>query len=58
MKLKDVEVSRFHNAYVCMKGTSFPLSDSCKRVCYGDCEVTKLHLIQKCVYIEIGGIEK
>ena len=55
MKLRDVEQSKFQHAYVCTGKTSFALSDIKKKNQYSECEVTELHLIQKCVYIVIGG---
>ena len=55
MKLKDVENSKFQHAYVCTGKTSFALSDTKKKNQYSECEITGLHLIQKCVYIVIGG---
>ncbi len=55
MKLCDIEVHRFNHAYVCTGSTSFSLSETSKKKKYADYEVTGLHLLNRCVYIQIGG---
>ncbi len=55
MKLGDVQSCRFNHAYVCTGNTSFSLQESAKKKKYKDCEVTGLHLLNRCVYIQIEG---
>ncbi len=57
MKLSDVQSNRFNHAYVCAGNTSFSLQETAKRKKYKDYEVTGLHLLNRCVYIQIGGKE-
>lgn len=55
MKLCDIQAYRFNHAYVCTGSTSFSLSETAKKKKYKDCEVVGLHLLNRCVYIQIGG---